>query len=307
MGKRILLRLSNRFIKGIVYRFLVDDGYEVVEAWDQDDLIYKLEVHAADFILYVLEVGENHAAPLYEGLAQFKKTKAAGNIPVMAIIPKDTAEYVSPAVEYGVEELVLLPRTKESYKTFLTDKLTAVLKRIDPDELQSEPEAVTFWESADSDVIRERLEADLRHAARGRYPLSLLMIRFTGVEGDKSEKFIERLKTNLRETDAIWRFTPNTWLISCPFTEKTFIIEVERKIFSAFESEIGQSGHHRKINLFTATYPTDEDNLSSLLNRLLNGIRNSMVINSITTPLNSLSRAELENYRKQIRQYRKYF
>jgi len=66
-------------------------------------------------------------------------------------------------------------------------------------------------------------------------------------------------------------------------------------------------GHHKRINVFTATYPQDEDNLPDLMGRLFNGIHNSMVINSISAPLNTLSRYEIENYRKKILKYRRNF
>jgi PleD family two-component response regulator len=239
---------------------------------------------------------------VFDEIAQFKQ-KAKG-IPVLALIPKDTSEFVSPAIKSGIEDLLLIPKVKEKCREVIGKRLEIILKRIDPKE--DEPKAQAILASKEFEEIKEQLEADLRHAARGKYPFSLLMIRFTGVLNDKIDRFIERLKNILRETDTVWRFTLNTWLVSCPFTEKSSIIEVERKVFAAFESELGQMGHQKRINLFTATYPQDEDNLPDLMERLFNGIHNSMTIDSISAPLNTLSKHEIENYRNKILKYRRH-
>ncbi len=303
MRKRILIRVQNRYIKGILFRFLVDRGYEIVEAYDFSDLKLKLDVYGRDFMLHILEIPEYNPGSVYGELAQFRQE--VKGIPVMALIPKDTSDFVSPALKIGIEDLLMIPKVRETCKEVIAERLQAILKRIDPKE--EELKAQTILASKEFEEIREQIEADLRHAARGKYPLSLLMIRFIGVINDKTDRFIERLKNILRETDTVWRFTPNTWLVCCPFTEKSSIIEVERKVFAAFEAELGQMGHHKRINVFTATYPQDEDNLPDLMGRLFNGIHNSMVINSISAPLNTLSRYEIENYRKKILKYRRNF
>jgi hypothetical protein len=60
MGKRILLRVQNRYIKGILLRFLVEGGYDIVEAFDFSDLELKLNVYRGDFILHIREIPEEN-------------------------------------------------------------------------------------------------------------------------------------------------------------------------------------------------------------------------------------------------------
>lgn len=82
---------------------------------------------------------------------------------------------------------------------------------------------------------------------------------------------------------------------------------MEEKFREAFKLELGTPGHHKRLYLYSATYPYDESSLDLLIERLENGINNSMVINSIQTPLKALSRTEIENYKQKIRQYKRFF
>lgn len=306
MGKRVLLRVQNKLIKGIALRFLIEAGYDVIDVSDFEDMRLKLTVYPSDFILFIMEITEDNLSTIFTETAGLKKSGPLANTPILALVPRDTSDIVSSALKSGIEDVFLLPKTKETYRQQISDKISGTMKKLDPVEQEQNREEAPLEETG-IDKIRDQLESELRHANRGKYPISMLMIRFADVEVIKAEKFVERLKIILRETDTVYRLKDNTWLITCPFTEKRYIIEVERKIFSTFEAEMGVQRDHKKINLFTAAYPQDEENLNRIFERLETGISNSMAINSIKVPLNSLTKDELEAYQKKIRLFKKFF
>jgi DNA-binding response OmpR family regulator len=117
MRKRILIRVQNRYIKGILFRFLVDRGYEIVEAYDFSDLKLNLDVYGWDFMLHILEIPEYNPGSVYGELAQFRQE--VKGIPVMALIPKDTSDFVSPALKIGIEDLLMIPKVRRRAKRSL--------------------------------------------------------------------------------------------------------------------------------------------------------------------------------------------
>jgi hypothetical protein len=306
MDKKVLLRVQNKLIKGIALRRLIESGCDVVEVTDREDLRLKLAVYNSGFFMYIMEVTEENLPTIFDETSGLRKGGPLSGIPVLAMVPRDTSDIISQALKSGIEDVLLLPKAGESFRQQLYDKLGASIDRFKPsDPPQTREEAPL--EEMGIESIRSRLELELRHAKRGKYPVSMLMIRFTDVDVEKAERFIERLKGILRETDNVYRLKDNTWLVSCPFTEKKYIIEVERKVFSTFEAEMGQERRHKKINLFTAAYPEDEESLDRIFERLETGISNSMAISNIKAPLNSLTRSELEEYKKKIKQFKKFF
>lgn len=306
MSKMVLLRVQSKLIKGIALRCLVEAGYDVIDVMDFEDLRLKLTIYPSNFILYIMEVTEESLTTIFTETSGLKKSGPLGNTPILAFVPRGTSDIVSSAMKCGINDVFLLPKGKESYRQHIQDKIIATMKKLDPvEQVQSREEAPL--EETGIESIRDQLDSEIRHANRGKYPVSMLMIRFADVEGAKAERFIERLTKILRETDKVYRLKDNTWLITCPFTEKKYIIEVERKVFSTYEAEMGVQRDHKKINLFTAAYPQDEESLDRIFDRLETGISNSMAINSIKSPLNSLTHDELEAYQKKIQQFKKFF
>lgn len=114
------------------------------------------------------------------------------------------------------------------------------------------------------------------------------------------------MKACLRDTDRLIKMDDKDFLGIFPYTEKEFALVLEQKFRRAFEAEFGKPGHHINLFLFSATYPIDERSAEKLLERLKNGIGNSMTVTSIKVPLNTLSKNELESYKQKIRQYRRF-
>lgn len=304
MPKRIFLKIRNRLIYSTVLRFLVEAGFEAVDAFEAEDIALKLGIYQYDFMYFIIEVQEERPLESFQEIKALQADPRFANIPVLAILPKDTSDFVSSALQAGVRDVFLLPKQKEGYRDTLVKKLEGIFKPDIPEEPDQEP-IFAGIETSETD-IREIIDEHMKFAGRGQYPISMLMIHFTGVDQQPALKFVERLESILRETDRVYFLHDVTWLVICPFTEKKFVVEVEKKVFSTFESEVGRKGNQR-IHLYAATYPMDETNTDLLLRRMEKGIRTSMAVDDLKTPLNNLSKVELEDFRKKLRQYRKFF
>ena len=56
---------------------------------------------------------------------------------------------------------------------------------------------------------------------------------------------------------------------------------LEHKFIEAYKYEKPKVGIHKKLFIYSATYPNDGESLDVVLERIEKGINNSMVINSV--------------------------
>lgn len=306
MGKRILLQVQNTTIKGMIIKYLIEAGLEVVDIVDYKDLLFKISVYPSNFVLFIIEITEESLSTIFDEIAEIKENEPFINIPILALIPRDTPDIITSALKSGIEDVFLIPKSSASFKQHLHGKINAAIKQFVPIEFSSKYKKKKS-EEIDIEKVKELIYTDIKLANRGKYPISFLMIKFTKVKEDDAYGFIERLSRILRETDKILRLSDFEWVIVCPFTEKKYIIEVERKVFVAFRAEMESEYNNKKINLDSATYPEDSESLDKILEKLELGIKNNMAINKINVPLKSLSPKELEDYKKIIQQYKKFF
>jgi GGDEF domain-containing protein len=124
---------------------------------------------------------------------------------------------------------------------------------------------------------------------------------------EELKNLFRRVRTFLRDTDKVIIFDEETFVGIFPFAPKDNVTVIEQKFREAFTEEFGGPPSKKRLFLFSATYPDDEKELTKLIDRLENGINNSMLIDSIKSPLNALTKTEIEHYKQKIRQYKKFF
>ena len=95
-----------------------------------------------------------------------------------------------------------------------------------------------------------------------------------------------------------------TFIVVCPFTQKKYTIEVEKKIRRAFEEMFGGYTKFRRLDMYGATYPEDGRSMDKLLEIMGKGVNDSIIISSIHEPLNKLSREHLEEYKNMLKLYK---
>ncbi len=305
---KVLVSCTNRYLKGILFRVLVDAGLDVADAIDEEDLRFKTGLFGPAIVLFIIEVTESNRERLY---AEIKRMSTAGRPvrgTVLALVPNESAEMVGGALKAGIDDVMLLPQRRERYQSVLAERLPAVIEkgRI---RLHGVPETVEEPtrddpERSDPDELRAELLRELKMANRGGHTVSLLMVRSTGLSESELQRLTERLQDGLRDTDRILPYDASAFIIVCPFTTKAFIVEVERKTRQAYADLFGEFTHERRIYLFGSNYPSEEREPDRLIERMENGIHDSMAFTALREPLRKLSPSEMERFRNKLRLYR---
>ncbi len=303
MNKKILLDIDNRFVKAIILKSIAKAGLDVLDVIDKDDMIIKLEAFGDYVVLAVAEITKENLDVTKSKIENLRR--ACPSVPMLAIVYKDTSDIVSFALQAGIKDVLLLPKNSELYKNMIQAKLDMYYSKFNkPVEKKEQHVFEKIQEKVD---IKESLSLELKRAVRGDYVLSFVMVYLSGNEPEVVKFLIQNVNAFMRDTDKILEVDKDTFIGVFPFTDKSYIPVIEEKIRDAFKSEISHVGIHKKLCLYSATYPHDGATIEALLDRMEMGINNSLVINSVNTPLNTMSKSEIEQYKKKIKQYKKFF
>ncbi len=304
MADKILCNIADRLIKGILLKRLFEKDLEFLEVMDEKDLYLKLDIFKEAILFYIIQINENSYKEQFKMIKDLKRKSGLSNFPVMAIIHAGSADFVNGAKQTGIEDVILMPKKREQYKDFFLNRLDDFLKKI----------PVTNRVHPDIDEIRKRilsslssnsdLKSEITRASRGKYSVSYVMGRITGVHIGMIQEFYDRLKGGMRETDKVINNDYRTFIVVCPFTTKEYIIEIEKKVRKAFEDMFGEYTRFRRLDMYGATYPDDAKSMVKLLEIMEKGVSDSIIISSINEPLNTLSRERLEEYRNMLRLYK---
>ncbi len=301
MADKVLIYIEDRVIKGIVLKILREKGLEFLEGLDIKDIQLKLDIFQDTIFFHIIQIGRGTSKEQYEFVRKVKEESAA-DFPVLAIIPGDTSEFVSGAKKAGIEEVVLIPEKREQMRDIFNTRISELIKTIPHKQPMGEQEHQK--EHGTDDISsNEVLKQEIKRAARGKYPISFVMGRFTGVHTGLIDEFYDKLKKDMRDTDRIIQFNYHTFIVVCPFTQKSYLIEVEKKIREAFEGMFGYS-RVRRLDMYGVTYPDDGKNIDELIIIMEKGVHDSVIISSIREPLKSISRERLEEYRKMLKLYK---
>lgn len=301
MSDKVLIDIEDRVIKGIVLKVLRQKNLEFMEEMGIKDLQLKLEIFQDTILFHIIQISKSSYKEQFEFIKSMKREGLSG-FPVLAIIPAATAEFVGGAKNVGIEDVVLIPEKKELFRDLFTARLTEFIKKVPSkkpvSEVHSHGSTVTELAS-DKDLNHE-----LKRAARGKYSVSFVMGRFTGVNLGQIQEFYEGLKKELRDTDKIVQYNFNTFVVVCPFTIKSYLTEVEKKIRDTFEGLFGGYSRTQRLDMYGVTYPDNGRNIEELVEIMEKGVHDSIIISNIREPLNSISRDRLEDFRRMLKLYK---
>jgi GGDEF domain-containing protein len=299
MDRSVFIDIEDLFVKKILIKAIADKSMGIIDSSGLLDMEIKLQTVGDRVFLAIVEVFDKNLNEIEERNKIFRKY--CPSIPVLALVYKHTSDIVGFVMSLGFEDILLLPENTELYNGLIENKLNSYLTQMAEIKL---PEFIRG-----NNEIKENLKLELSRAARGAYSLSFVMAHLTGAisEEDLLKSYVGKIKSFLRNTDKLYLMDDSTFIVVFPFAKKESIPSLEDKFREAYKLEKPKIGIHKKLCIFSATYPDDGENLDILLERLEKGINNSMVINSVHSPFNSLSRAEIENYKKMIKQYRRFF
>jgi hypothetical protein len=304
MANKILCSIEDRLIKVIVLKHLFEKGMEFIEILDERDLYLKLDIFGESIFFYIIQINHDSYKEQYKTIKNIKQKSGLANFPVMAIIPDGSVEFVRGAKQAGIEDVVLIPEKREKFKDIFLTRLNDFLKKIPSNKgiqpnLEEIRKSILAPLSDNAELINE-----VKRASRGKYPISLVMGRITGVHIGMIQEFYDKLKAGLRETDKVINNDYRTFVVVCPFTAKEYLIEIEKKIRKSFEEMFGGYSRLRRLDMYGAAYPDDGGSIDKLLEIMANGVNDSIIISSINEPLNALSRERLEEYKKMLRLYK---
>jgi DNA-binding NarL/FixJ family response regulator len=295
------LYVKSRFIKNILLKSVVKAQIGVIDIIDPDDMTIKLDAYGDSIVLAVIEITDDNKASVYEVVNRIKDVYPS--VPVVAIVYKDTYEIVNFAIRLGVKDILFLTKNVETYVEAIQNKMANyydIIKKQEKDTFLSE--------MINEDInIRESLNLELKRAIRGNYSISFILAYLSGHEPEVVQSIINTSKRFIRDTDKLLLMDEDTFIAVFPFVEKANVPLLEEKFREAFKKESKRVGIHKKFCLYGATFPDDGDSLEQLLDRLEKGINNSLVISSVQIPLSSLTVSDIEEYKKKIRQYKKFF
>lgn len=298
MDNNVLVEVENRYLKKVLIKAVFNIGFAFVDVFDLDDMKIKLQTMGVATCLGIVEVHNENLEKIEPSMKLFRKY--CPKVPVLALVYKETADIVSVVLNLGIEDILLLPQNHNLYSTTIQDKLNQY--RIE------KPDTVDIEIIHENTDLSKELMLELKRADRGNYSLSLVLSHLTGANDlNIFNDFIKKIEPLTRDTDKIFILDRSSFLSTFPFSSKEHITTIEGKIRDSFKLYIPKIGIHKKLCLYSATYPNDGDTLEELLSRLEKGINNSIVINSVHSPLNSLSKSEIENYKKMIKQYKRFF
>jgi len=301
MADKVLIYIQDRAIKGIVLKILREKGLEFLEGLDIKDIQLKLDIFQDMVFFHIIQIGKENYKEQFEFVKKVKERSSA-NFPVIAIVLGDGIEFVSGAKKAGIEDIVLIPEKREQFRDVFSTRLTDFLKSIPGKETKAEEKHQKKNEAAEF-LSDEVLKQEIKRANRGKYSISLVMGRFTGIHIGQIHEFYAKLKKDMRDTDRIMSYDYHTFIVVCPFTVKSYLVDVEKKIRDAFERMFGYS-RVRRLVMYGVTYPDDGKNISDLISIMENGVHDSMIISGIREPLNAISRDRLEEYRKMLKLYK---
>lgn len=300
LGK-VLINVTSTQVSSDLLSIFVAEGYEVFEARDANDLLFKYNLIREDLDLYIHELDEQD----YEGsMAVFKKIDRHRTRTVL-LIHLYSAKVIDDALSLSVKDVVVLPMERNALAKKLIQPIrnqvkTTLMPKMPPKAPEGASASTPPETSLEMPLDDDTLEMELNRAIRGRYPLSIVMVAYGGFTEGAFIRFEKNLRRSLRTTDAICRFGVATLLIVCPFTSKVHLAEVENKIRDAYKQVIAEGHGSGTMQLYGLTYPRDVASKDKLLEQLKAGIDSSDFIHEQQEfPFGGLSDDEV---RKRLRQ-----
>ena len=111
MAKKILLIEDDKFLRKVIVRKLIADGYEVIEAIDGEKGIVAAREQKPDLILLDLVLPEIDG---FEVLAMLKKDKDTFEIPVIVLSNLGEKENVEKGLKLGAADYLIKARLEPS-------------------------------------------------------------------------------------------------------------------------------------------------------------------------------------------------
>lgn len=296
MKGKALLNVYTHQIKNDLLSILVQNNCDFVEVFEPDDLAFKYNLMKGKLGLYIHELDEENYTKSLENIKSITDT----NIRCIILIHRYSSQIIEDALALKVKDIIVLPIEPSN----LASKLKSYI---------NEPKVTVSSESSRSHKITEQFDRkivddEMNRSKRGNYPLSIVLIEYAQKGTKGHEVFKQTLKKLLRTTDIVLEYSQGEWLILCPFTPKSYIVEVENKVRIAHKQSSKISGEQVTVYLYGVTFPDNGESFEMLEKELKDGIHDSIIFSNLEGTLSQMDKEVLQtklkrNYSKKIRRW----
>lgn len=286
MKDKILVNVATLAIKKRILSMIITEGYDFVEGNHYDDLTFKCDLLKEHILLYIHEL--NYGT--YDTDMNFIRDIRKRGYKIILIIDSYDASVIDDALAAGVTDMIEMPVDP----TILHKKFTNLVKvdTIKEHEVVHDKQEVLHHIDNENIITNE-----MSRALRGGYELSMVLIKYMKNDKEIMGTVMDQLKEQLRDTDRVLHYNDTHILLVCPFTKKTYIVEVENKVRSIYET-IDDKEH--LFTLYGLTYPTDVNPEEDILRKLEKGINNSLMIGKLKGTISDIGAQQFEAYKKML-------
>ena len=270
----IVLAEQNPIVRSRIRDILADHEIKIQEAYNRDEVLRILaeSQYNVDLIISEIEIDTDDD---FDGIAliQLAKKKRS-SIPVVILTSVSQKDVITRYLREGAADYILKPFEDE----YLKQK---ILKYINIETL-TEMTVLKF-------NLKNFLEGEIYKARKGKYPFSLLMVRFNSSQEDEetsqnhvfynfAESLYKSLSSLFWESDLYIQHGFQSHLGFFPFCDQahteTIITKLNAKFAECKAADPGMKNY--EIFHAFATYPADGETSQELLNTLAERTKESL-------------------------------
>lgn len=255
--QNILLIVDKTDITGFMLSGMLENlGLQIINTADEKEAIRLLK-DSAPCIKAVLWVVNSSRPEELEPVMELKRNSLCGNIPVIILSEFMGKTQISDAGENGIYTLL----DKPCDDLYIKGKICEVLGIVNTDTFVKEDDIMVF-------NFPEMLNKEIKSAARGSYPLAIILVAFyrrspvkenPGLESELTDLVKQVIKKSLRDTDTVFRYGAGRFILLLPFTDRAGIHYVEKKVAEALETHSTIGTILKEYNFCTAAVCFPED------------------------------------------------
>lgn len=217
--------------------------------------LYKSK-HNVDLILMGTNLGAENAFEIMD-----KLRKKDINIPTILLSADKKRSTIIRGIMAGAVDYILIPCSDE----LLISRIEKHLNLEKEENIEAKSLNINF---------KDYLTGELRKAAKGKYPVSILMILLDSdnkdIAFDDLNIIYKELKNLFWETDLFIKFGLKSFIGVFPFADQKNVSVIKEKINNLFVELKISKEYSLKVESTSVTYPVDGSNMDELIEKLLN-------------------------------------
>lgn len=256
--RNIVVLENKSYVRHNIIRVLNSLDINLIEVSNSIELfneLYKLN-NDVDLILMGTNLGTENAFEIMD-----KLRKKDINIPTILLSADKKRSTIIRGVMAGAVDYIIIPCSDD----ILISRIEKHLNLEKEENIEEKSLNINF---------KDYLTGELRKAAKGKYPVSILMLLLDSdnkdIGFDDLNIIYKELKNLFWETDLFTKLGSKSFIGVFPFANQKNVSVIKDKINDLFiESKISKE-YSLKLENASVTYPVDGSNIDELIEKLLN-------------------------------------